>query len=158
VVFDVFCDGSTTTIRLRAAGGELPLYVAGHEVHKEFGYSGSYPIINTGWDGAIDYENRYVDFPIDGVISTRAAANNIPVVVKKRGEDKTLIDILLTARTGKVASKVCVGRDYEWCSERLDVDNKFHKQDGTKLFQQYVVGNFGDDWDAGTAWYQFRGK
>lgn len=158
VVFDVFCDGSKTTIRLRAAGGELPLYVAGHEVHQEFGYSGSYPIINTGWDGDIDYENRYVDFPIDGVISTRAAANNIPVVVKKRGEDKTLIDILLTARTGKVASKVCVGRDYEWCSERLDVDNKFHKQDSTKLFQQYVVGNFGDDWDAGTAWYQFRGK
>jgi hypothetical protein len=158
VVFDVFCDGSKTTIRLRAAGGELPLYVAGHEVHKEFGYNSSYPIINTGWDGTIDYEKRYVDFPIDGVYNTRAAANNIPVVVKKRGEDKTLIDILLTARTGKVASKVCVGRDYEWCSERLDVDNKFHKQDGTKLFQQYVVGNFGDDWDAGTAWYQFRGK
>lgn len=158
VVFDVFCDGSTTTIRLRAAGGELPLYVAGHEVHKEFGYNSSYPIINTGWDGTIDYEKRYVDFTIDGVYNTRAAANNIPVMVTKRGENKTLIDILLTGEKGKVASKVCVGRDYEWCSERLDVDNKFHKQDGTKLFQQYVVGNFGDDWDAGTAWYQFRGK
>ena len=158
VVFDVFCDGSKTTIRLRAAGGELPLYVAGHEVHQEFGYSGSYPIINTGWDGEIDYEGRYADFTIDVVYNTRTAANNIPVVVTKRGENKELTDILLTARTGKVASKVCVGRDYEWCSERLDVDNKFHKQDGTKLFQQYVVGNFGDDWDAGTAWYQFRGK
>jgi hypothetical protein len=158
VVFDVFCDGSKTTIRLRAAGGELPLYVAGHEVHKEFGYNSSYPIINTGWDGTIDYEKRYVDFTIDGVYNTRALANTIPVYVTKRGEDKELKDILLTAREGKVASKVCVGRDYEWCSERLDVDNKFHKQDGTKLFQQYVVGNFGDDWDAGTAWYQFRGK
>lgn len=158
VVFDVFCDGSKTTIRLRAAGGELPLYVAGHEVHKEFGYSGSYPIINTGWDGAIDYENRYVDFPIDGVYNSREAVNNIPVVVTKRGENKELTDILLTARTGKVASKVCVGRDYEWCSERLDIDKKFRKKDGTKLFQQYVVRNFGDDWNAGTAWYQFRGK
>lgn len=158
VVFDVFCDGSTTTIRLRAAGGELPLYVAGHEVHKEFGYNSSYPIINTGWDGTIEYEKRYVDFTISGVYNTRALANTIQVYVTKRGEDKELKDILLTAREGKVASKVCVGRDYEWCSERLDVDNKFHKQDGTKLFQQYVVGNFGDNWDAGTAWYQFRGK
>lgn len=158
VVFDVFCDGSTTTIRLRAAGGELPLYVAGHEVHKEFGYNSSYPIINTGWDGTIDYEKRYVDFTISGVYNTRALANTIQVYVTKRGEDKELKDILLTAKEGKVASKVCVGRDYEWCSERLDVDNKFHKQDGTKLFQQYVVGNFGDDWDAGTAWYQLRDK
>ncbi len=157
VVFDVFCDGSTTTIRLRAAGGELPLYVAGHEVHKEFGYNSSYPIINTGWDGTIDYEKRYVDFTIDGVYNTRAAANDIPVMVTKRGEDKDLIDILLTAREGKVASKVCVGRDYEWCSERLDIDKKFRKGDD-KLFSGYVKGTYGDDWVGGTAWYQLRDK
>ena len=157
VVFDVFCDGSTTTIRLRAAGGELPLYVAGHEVHKEFGYNSSYPIINTGWDGTIDYEKRYVDFTIDGVYNTRAAVNNIPVMVTKRGEDKDLIDILLTAREGKVASKVCVGRDYEWCSERLDIDKKFRKGDD-KLFSGYVKRTYGDDWVGGTAWYQLRDK
>jgi len=154
VVFDVFCDGSTTTIRLRAAGGELPLYVAGHEVHKEFGYNSSYPIINTGWDGTIEYEKRYVDFTISGVYNTRALANTIPVYVTKRGEDKELIDILLTARVGKVASKVCVGSDYKWCAEREDIDSKYHKADGTKLFQQYVIGKLGDDWNAGTAWYQ----
>ena len=154
VVFDVFCDGSTTTIRLRAAGGELPLYVAGHEVHKEFGYNSSYPIINTGWDGTIDYEKRYVDFTISGVYNTRALANTIPVYVTKRGEDKELIDILLTAKVGKVASKVCVGSDYKWCAEREDIDSKYHKAGGTKLFQQYVIGNLGDDWNAGTAWYQ----
>lgn len=159
VVFDVFWDASKsqTTIRLRAAGGELPLYVAGHEVHKEFGYNSSYPIINTGWDGTIDYEKRYVDFTIDGVYNTRAAANDIPVMVTKRGEDKDLIDILLTARTGKVASKVCVGRDYEWCSERLDIDKKFRKGDD-KLFSGYVKGTYGDDWVGGTAWYQLRDK
>ena len=157
VVFDVFCDGSTTTIRLRAAGGELPLYVADHEVHKEFGYNSSYPIINTGWDGTIEYEKRYVDFTISGVYNTRALANTIPVYVTKRGEDKDLIDILLTAKTGKVASKVCVGRDYEWCSERLDVDKKFRKGDD-KLFSGYVKGTYGDDWVGGTAWYQLRDK
>ncbi len=155
VVFDVFCDGSTTTIRLRAAGGELPLYVAGHEVHKEFGYNSSYPIINTGWDGTIDYEKRYVDFTIDGVYNTRAAVNNIPVKVTKRGEDKELIDILLTAKEGKVASKICVGRDYEWCSERLDIDKKYRRGDD-KLFSGYVTGTYGDDWVGGTAWYQLK--
>ena len=156
VVFDVFCDGSTTTIRLRAAGGELPLYVAGHEVHKEFGYNNSYPIINTGWDGTIDYENRYVDFTIDGVYNTRAAVNDIPVMVTKRGENKELIDILLIAKEGKVASKICVGRDYEWCSERLDIDKKYRRGDNDKLFSGYVTGTYGDDWVGGTAWYQLK--
>lgn len=159
VVFDVYWDASKsqTTIRLRAAGGELPLYVAGHEVHREFGYNSSYPIINTGWDGTIDYENRYVDFTIDGVYNTRSAANNIPVTVTKRGEANNLIDILLTARTGKVASKVCVGRDYEWCAEREDIDKKF-RRDNDKLFSGYVTGTYGGDWEAGTAWYQLRDK
>ena len=154
VVFDIFWDSatSTTTIRLRAAGGELPLYVAGHEVHKEFGYTNSYPLINTGWDGTLDYENRYEDFTIPGTYNTRELANTIPVMVTKKGKDEELINILLTAEQGKVASKVCVGRDYEWCRERQDIDDKFHKADGTKLFQQYVIKNLGDDW------YQLRGK
>ena len=152
VVFDVYCDGSTTTIRLRAAGGELPLYIDGHEVHAEFGYTSSYPLINTGWDGkAIDYENRYVDFTIGGVYNSREAANNIPVTVTKRGKNQVLENILLTARTGKVASKVCVGQDYEWCSERQDIDKKFRRGDD-KLFSGYVVGTYGDDW------YQLKGQ
>ena len=157
VVFDVFCDASKsqTTIRLRAAGGELPLYVAGHEVHKEFGYNSSYPIINTGWDGTIDYKKRYVDFTISGVYDTRAAVNNIPVMVTKRGENKELIDILLTAKEGKVASKICVGRDYEWCSERLDIDKKYRRGDD-KLFTGYVIGTYRGDWVDGTAWYQLK--
>lgn len=154
VVFDIFWDSSssTTTIRLRAAGGELPLYVAGHEVHKEFGYTNSYPLINTGWDGTLEYEKRYTDFTIPGVYNTRELANTIPVMVTKKGKNEELINILLTAEQGKVASKVCVGRDYEWCRERQDIDDKFHKADGTKLFQQYVIKNLGDDW------YQLRGK
>ena len=154
VVFDIFWDSSssTTTIRLRAAGGELPLYVAGHEVHKEFGYTNSYPLINTGWDGTLEYEKRYTDFTISGTYNTRELANTIPVMVTKKGKNEELINILLTAEQGKVASKVCVGRDYEWCRERQDIDDKFHKADGTKLFQQYVIKNLGDDW------YQLRGK
>ena len=158
VVFDVINNG--TTIRLRAAGGELPLYVAGKEVHDEF--AKKYPgitrttLVNTGWNGTLDYDNYYVDIPSGGTYSTRELANNIRVIVTKMGQDKELVDIELTARRGKVASKVCVGSDYKWCSERQDIDKKFHKADGTKLFQQYVIGNplYGSDWEHNNAWYQ----
>ena len=156
VVFDVINYGAT--IRLRAAGGELPLYVNGHEVHKEFGFTNSYPLINTGWDGALDYYNYYVDFPSGGDYSTREKANNIPVIVTKKGKDEELINILLTAEKGKVASKVCVGGDYKWCRERQDIDAKYHKADGTKLFQQYIIGNLRGDWASGNAWYQQIGN
>lgn len=155
VVFDVIEGG--TVLRLRAAGGELPLYVAGQEVHDAFAtkYSGitRTTLINTGWKGVVDYENYYVDIPSYGTYSTRALAESIPIVVHKNGQD-----ITLKAERAKVASKIAVGSDYEWCSEREDIDRKFRKKDNTKLFQQYVIGNLGDDWESGTAWYQYRGK
>ena len=71
----------------------------------------------------------------------------------KKGEN-----IQLKADQGKVASMVAVGLDYEWCDERTDIDKKFRAKDGTKLFQQYVIGKLGDDWDGNKAWYQYRGK
>ena len=155
VVFDVIDGGKT--LRLRAAGGELPLYVAGQEVHDAFAtkYSGitRTTLINTGWNGPLDYENYYVDISSGGTYSTRALAESIPIVVHKNGQD-----ITLKAERAKVASKIAVGSDYEWCSEREDIDKKFRKSDYTKLFQQYVIGNLGDDWESGTAWYQYRGK
>lgn len=164
VVFDVFCDGSTTTIRLRAAGGELPLYVDGHEVHQEFATKyfdvTSTSLVNTGWRGStLDYNNYYVDFTIGGVYNDRESVNSIPVVVTKKGKDKELVDILLTAKEGKVASKVCVGRDYEWCAERQDIDSKYHNG-GVKLFHEYVIGTpaYRGDWADGNAWYQLLGK
>ena len=149
VVFDVFQNG---VIRVRACGGTLPLTVAGQEVHALFGKDTG-TMINTGWNGTIDYTNTYRDINYGSSILTLEAANNIPIVVTKNKQQ-----ITLTAQRAKVASKVAVGRDFEWCSEREDIDKKFHMKDGTKLFQQYVVGNLGDNWNDGTAWYQFRGK
>lgn len=158
VVFDVIEGG--TKIRLRAAGGELPLYVAGQEVHDAFAtkYSGitRTTLINTGWNGPVDYENYYVDIPSGGTYSTRALAETIPIVVHKNGQQ-----ITLKAEKAKVASKIAVGSDFEWCSEREDIDKKFRKKDYTKLFQQYVRGISpynNDDWTSGKTWYQYRGE
>ena len=150
VVFDVYNSGK---ILVRACGGTLPLTVAGVEVHGLFGKSTS-TMINTGWDGvAVDYENTYREINYGSAIPDKDAANNIPVVVTKSSGP-----ITLTAKKAKVASKVAVGSDYKWCSEREDIDRKFRKKDGTKLFHEYVVGHLGDDWESGTAWYQQKDK
>ena len=149
VVFDVFEDGK---ILVRACGGTLPLTVAGQEVHALFGQSTS-TMINTGWNGTIDDVNTYREINYGSSIPNVATAYTIPVVVTKKvaGVEKP---IPLTAVRAKVASKIAVGSDYKWCAEREDIDSKYHKADGTKLFQQYVIGKLGDDWNAGTAWYQ----
>ena len=144
VVFDVYSDGR---LLVRACGGTLPLTVAGQEVHGLFGKSPG-TMINTGWDGGtIDYVNTYRVINYGSAISSLEAANNIPVVVTKNGQP-----ITLTAKKAKVASKVAVGSDYEWCAEREDIDKKFRRKNGTKLFREYVIGHLNDDW------YQYRGK
>jgi len=137
VVFDVFSDGK---ILVRACGGTLPLTVAGQEVHGLFGESTS-TMINTGWTGTIDYVNTYREINYGSSIPDVATAYTIPVVVTKGG-----LQIPLTAVRAKVASKIAVGSDYLWCAEREDIDSKYHKADGTKLFHQYVIGQLGDDW------------
>ena len=116
---------------------------------------------NTGWGStsstsvAIDYQKELGRISMGRTYSSKAEAKSIPIYVTKKGEN-----ILLKADQGKVASKVCVGSDFEWCSEREDIDRKFRKKDYTKLFQQYVIGNLGDDWldPDNPAWYQLRGK
>lgn len=167
VVFDVFQNG---VLVIRAIGGELPLYIgsqdAGHEVHAVCGISltgsgSASKMSNTGWGStsstsvAIDYQKELGRISMGRTYSSKAEAKSIPIYVTKKGEN-----ILLKADQGKVASKVCVGSDFEWCSEREDIDRKFRKKDYTKLFQQYVIGNLGDDWldPENPAWYQLRGK
>ena len=167
VVFDVFQNG---VLVIRAIGGELPLYIgsqdAGHEVHAVCGISltgsgSASKMSNTGWGStsstsvAIDYQKELGRISMGRTYSSKAEAKSIPIWVTKRGSN-----IELKADQGKVASKVCVGSDFEWCSEREDIDRKFRKKDYTKLFQQYVIGNLGDDWldPENPAWYQLRGK
>jgi glyoxylase-like metal-dependent hydrolase (beta-lactamase superfamily II) len=143
--------------------GKTPDYLVVHHMEPDHSasiaaFAEKYPndgitqttLINTGWKGStLDYNNYYVDISSGGTYSTPEEANNIVVQVEKKGQT-----ITLEAKRAKVASKVCVGPDYKWCAEREDIDAKYHKADGTKLFQQYVIGKLGDDWNAGTAWYQ----
>ena len=111
------------------------------------GYNNSnsveFKCVNTGWDGEIDYENRYHDIMYSGgSVADVSAANAIVVQVQKQGGW-----ITLSAPVGEVASKIAVGNDYEWCRERQDIDSKWHLRDGTKTFSDFVRGiTIGKDW------------
>ena len=131
VVFDVTFDypAGKTTITLLAAGGTLPLYVGGQEVHEMFGVS-TKTMVNTGAGASKDP----VSFELDGTFNYDA--NGITVSVDKDGET-----LVITAERGKVASKIAVKPQYEWCTERQDIEEKH------PAFGKYVKGEVGgNDW------------
>ena len=131
VVFDVtfnYPEQNKTTITLLAAGGTLPLYVGGQEVHKMFGVS-TKTMVNTGAGAS----KAPVSFVLDDTFGNDA--NNILVEVEKEGERTTI-----TAIRGMVASKIAVKPNYEWCKEKQDIEAKYPN------FGKYVKGEVGDNW------------
>ena len=129
VVFDIKFDypAGKTTIILRAAGGTLPLKVGDVEVHEKFGVPLT-TMVNTGGVSK-DPET----FELEGTFDKDP--NKIKVMVQKDGNW-----IELEARKGRVASKICVGVDYNWCSERQDIENKYPS------FAQWVTNTTPSEW------------
>ena len=156
VVFDVCPDATTgkTTLIIRCVGGELPLYIGlagdplddAHDVHKVCGL-GATSMTNTGWDngGKIVYDKVCGRIVLNGTIDTRSKARNIVITVVKKKET-----IQLTAEIGRVPSKICVGTDYKWCPERVDIDDMYHTGDNDLLFKEYVSGSLAND----DSWYK----
>ena len=131
VVFDVTFDSpeqGKTTITLLAAGGTLPLYVGGQEVHAKFGVP-TKTMVNTG----VGARKDPVSFVLNGTFERNA--NNILVQVEKEGEPMTI-----TAEKGRVASKIAVSPNYEWCTEKQDIVDKYPN------FGKYVSGEVDDFW------------
>ena len=119
-------------------------------------------MMNTGWQSdanskvyeGIDYHADLGHIDLKRTFNTPADALEIGIWVHKNGEN-----IKLKAPRGKVASMVCVGTDYEWCAERQDIDDKYHKG-GVKLFHEYVIGNpdYQGDWKDKNAWYHKKNQ
>ena len=125
VVFDVTFDSpeqGKTTITLQAAGGTLPLYVGEQEVHAK-------TMVNTGTGVSKDP----VSFELNDTFGHDA--NNILVQVEKEG---VLVEI--TAERGRVASKIAVSPNYEWCTEKQDIEKKYPN------FSKYVSNPSFDIW------------
>ena len=148
VVFDVYRYTKTTELHttgdvwiiLQAAGGTLPLYVAGYEVHDLFEVDPDV-MVNTdaqakGLKGADRApvaiqlnSSQYSGTTIEEI------ANSIEVKVIKDG-----VPFTLRAPMGEIASKIGVGCDFKWCAERQDIDSKYKLTTGEPLFKQYVQG------------------
>ena len=119
VVFDAsYQDGvDKTYITIQAAGGTLPLFVAGKEVHELFEVPVT-TMVNTGL-----HSEDPVSFEIDGII----APWDISISVIKEGQL-----IPLKAEVGHPAAKIAVDADFKWCSEREDIRTKYPN------FEKYV--------------------
>lgn len=153
---------NTVNVTLLAAGGTLPLYIGGtelgseeenytdgYEVHAKFAEKNPNKVITTG-TMINTYENRHEEYKTPTFEVTNfnhdatdigQVANSIKVAVKKYGKM-----IELKAPAGQVPTKIAVGKDFEWCDERQDIDDKYRLIDGTPLFKNYVQGVIGNDW------------
>jgi hypothetical protein len=143
VVFTVHYTSNTTAeITLYAAGGTLPLKVAGTEVHAKFGYpdadpvTGMYKMINTG--AKADVNNVATQtFTVTG-INKSERGKDIEIVVNK-GTAENPNWIPLTANDGEPAAKLCVGTDFatdgKWCAERVSIKDRY------PLFSEWVLNN-----------------
>lgn len=142
VVFDAHIEAEngvyTAYIDVKAAGGTMPLYVGGKEVHTEvFGVSSYTTMINTnaagGRDNLTAQQYTYVltaadlEKAGDNVNDLVALLNYIPVVVHK---GKEVIE--LTTTPGAAPEKIAVDPEYKWTKERMKLSDAYEK------FEQYV--------------------
>ena len=161
VIFDVelIDNGANIRITLLAAGGTLPLYIAGVEVHEKFGVSTT-TMVNTYTDSSgrlikdhapvpfiIPNEDKRNYVVVNGVetyapygSTVKEVAWKLPVEVLKMLSTGTRGLVELQAPVGKAAAKVAVGNDYNnWCPERTNIDDKFFDQSRSKgKFSMYV--------------------
>lgn len=120
VVFDVYYSANQTKIVLQAAGGTLPLYVEGFEVHGLFGVNTNV-MVNTGTAGGLNIENG-LKAKEDIYLPENVALKDIKIAVKKDGVDEP---IELIAPEGKATAKFVVTEKVKWCNERQDIAKRY---------------------------------
>ena len=127
VVFDVhYTSATTATITLLAAGGTLPLTVAGRDVHQLFSAEVK-EMINTNAparDGGVT--RSPVSFDITGIDQTKRGAD-IQIMVQKDGAWEELM-----ANKGVAAAKIAVKPGFVWCDEYVNITSVY------PLFKDYV--------------------
>lgn len=119
VVFDVsYTEGSNVTIvTIQCAGGTLPLFVDGREVHNLFAKANpdkaitEKTMINTHASNGINGLEP-VSFTIDHIV----APWDITVAVKKMNDI-----VPLKATIGSPAAKIAVDPSFKWVNERVDI-------------------------------------
>lgn len=149
VVIDVYyTQGKTNaTIVLQAAGGTLPLRIAGNdnwEVHKLFDVPVT-TMVNTNWSGSNSANCDPVTLTLTnfGPYDTENAFLNgvrddIALEVKKTLSTGTSQWFPMTANQGEPAAKFAVDGKYKWLDERTNIK----EQNGS--FVDWVTGKIGE--------------
>ena len=158
IVFDVFwthtpgsTENQTVKIKILAAGGELPIYIGNDdnalEIHELF--AAANPTRNITVKTMMNtYQGQHESYTCPEVLlednwwsgtNIQDIANSIMIRVQKSGSQ-----FVLKAPKGEAPSKIAVGRDYVWCDERQDIEEKY----GSK-FTEYVGGQH--SWNT---WYK----
>jgi len=107
IVFDatIYTDG-TCDITILAAGGTLDVTVAGQDIHSHTGQM----TLKCNYSFTVSGYNRLIDIPI--VVSTTNSAGEIT-------------SYALHCEKGAAPQKICVGKDYKWCTERTHIDDAY---------------------------------
>lgn len=131
VVFDAYIEDGRAYITLLAAGGTLPLYVAGEEVHAKFGVSEK-TMVNTEAEGGATVKPVSYDVAVN-----YTEVKDIPIEVYKVGGEK----LELKVKAGGAAEKIAVKTTYKWTKERQHISEKYPN------FNKYVG-------DKNVTWYE----
>lgn len=107
VVFDFRKGKGGYTVTLQAAGGTLPLYIGGKEVHEAFGVS----------------QGTFVNTDGFGLPPVMFKVNSIDITVKA----SRAVTYTLKSECGKAPQKICVPTDYEWTKECESIEVKYPK-------------------------------
>lgn len=144
VVFDVkYVSSSKALVKVRAAGGIYPIRIAGRddkEIHALLG--GGMTMTNTYPNNHYQYDAEA--FEVDGNFGSSSADAQFKLGVKaitvevNKGGGWTPLD----APTGKVASKIGVPVNVEWCDEFQDIDTKW----GANAFESWVSNEQAPFW------------
>ena len=142
IVWSIFNDKTKQNethlkVLVRAAGGQLPIYVAGKEVHQGgVGY-----MFNTS-NPNYEFKSELIK---DSIIARTPAIapnesfsfdfNSIPVEIVVNGQK-----VVAGANIGEAPEKIAVGLDYKWCKETMSVKDVY---DGFKL---YIKDKTNTDW------------
>lgn len=107
IVFDatIYTD-NTCDITILSAGGTLDVTVAGEDIHAHTGKMTTkcnYSFSTSGY-------SRLIDIPI--VVTTTNSAGEIT-------------SYALHCEKGAAPQKICVGKDYKWCTERTHIDDAY---------------------------------
>lgn len=132
-VFDAtIYESGKTIITLQAAGGTLPLTVAGIEVHEAFGVS-TKDMVNTGVGIVKDAYTFEASEKYNSLIE-------IPIIVMHNANATNMerYTIELKAEIGKAPQKICVPTSFEWPKEYKSIEDAYPG------FKNWV--NTGDKW------------